>query len=132
MAKAKKTPSDKAQTTRSTAARKPSASKAAKAEKQAGAQQPTMIDTSSAAQAAAAMIANRNKLQKPAAEAESGLVDQLKQEIRRPTAHALGGLAGGMNQQKRSNLPTQGNRQLGPIQKGGGFNRTGVPRRTSG
>lgn len=103
------------------------------------------IDTNLAAQAAANMVVHRDMLTgsaaspetdaaasnaPPAPRKESAGFQQLKQGLNKPSA--LGGLLGPAGGQKKSN------QNFGPgganfrNQTTGGFNRTGVPRRTSG
>ena len=113
------------------------------------------IDTGLAAQAAASMVVHRDRLgggsdttaaqpqaggaeaAKPAAQApakpqESTTFNKLKQGLNKPAGGALGGLFGPAGGQKKSNQPFGGGGPNFRNQTTGGFNRTGVPRRTGG
>ena len=99
-----------------------------------------MIDTSLAANAAAAMIAGKvganagKKPQPQQQKKESAGFKQLKAGLNKPAAGALGGAFGVPGQQKK-NVTQQhgGNRQVGHNQTfGADVTRTGVPRRTPG
>jgi hypothetical protein len=96
------------------------------------------IDTSVAANVAAAMIAGKvapsssaNASSVP--KKESAAFKQLKAGLNKPSAGALGGVFGNVNQQKKSHLPHGGGKQVGHNQTfGSDAARTGVPRRTPG
>ena len=102
-----------------------------------------MIDTSLAANAAAAMIANKaagtsggagGQPQQPQQKKESATFKQMKAGLNKPAAGALGGAFGIGGQQKKNITQTHGGgRQVGHNQTfGSDVNRTGVPRRTPG
>ena len=130
--------------------------KADKAAPAAAAPQAPLIDTGLAAQAAAAMVANRfaaglgaaqqpgdapaDPQQQPAAAArpESSTFKNLKDSLNKPAGGGtLGGILGTGGGQRKFNQGFGGPKQSGP---GGGrnqtfgadVNRTGVPRRTGG
>ena len=156
MAKAKKTEKahkdDKpskakpAATTKKSAAAAPAAAKgkapAAKKSAASGPPSTPMIDTNLAASAAAAMILNRAVTggaapvasgQPPAAKKESATFKNLKDSLNKPAGSALGGILSSGDQQKKSNLPFGGGKQVGRNQTfGADVNRAGVPRRTGG
>jgi hypothetical protein len=125
-------------------AKKPAAA-AAKGKSSGGASQTPLIDTNLAASAAAAMILNRavtgggsgQPAQTPSAaqgeKKESSAFKSLKDSLNKPTGAGLGGILGGTSQQKKSNLPFGGGKQVGRNQTfGADVNRAGVPRRTGG
>jgi hypothetical protein len=130
-------------TTKTAAASKPAAAKTTAKKKQPSAPaQPTgapMIDTNLAAQNAAAMLINRDTLESaatpPAAEdekpKESSTFKNLKEQLARPKPSGLGGLLGPVGGEKKSSGHFF-NQQKGHNQTYGGFNKTGVPRRTNG
>jgi len=97
-----------------------------------------LIDTSAAANAAAAMIAGKvapspSGNQSAGPKKESAAFKQLKAGLNKPSAGALGGVFGNVNQQKKSHLPHGGGKQIGHNQTfGSDAARTGVPRRTPG
>ena len=135
MAKAKKSESESAaksaEASRGKAVRKPPARKAAKPTARAGT---PLIDTSLAAQAAAKMVAHRNRLNSPPGEKrESSAFKQLKQNLTNPIPHGPGGLLQNPPPQRKGNLPLGGRNQVGHNQTfGPDVTRTGVPRRTGG
>ena len=95
------------------------------------------IDTSVAANVAAAMIAGKvapsSANASSAPKKESAAFKQLKAGLNKPSAGALGGVFGNVNQQKKSHLPHGGGKQVGHNQTfGSDAARTGVPRRTPG
>ena len=98
------------------------------------------IDTSLAAENAAAMIANRagsvgNATAPSSAlpRQESAQFKKMKQDLNKPTLGSIGGVLNAPGSQKKSNLPFGGPKQLGRNQTfGADVNRTGVPRRTGG
>lgn len=96
-----------------------------------------LIDTSAAANAAAAMVGGKiapSSGNQPAGQKkESAAFKQLKAGLNKPSAGALGGVFGNVNQQKKSHLPHGGGKQVGHNQTfGSDAARTGVPRRTPG
>jgi hypothetical protein len=95
------------------------------------------INTSLAANTAAALIANKAAKGTGGANApakkESAAFKQLKAGLNKPAAGAMGGAFGIAGQQKKSNLPHHGGKQIGHNQTfGADVNRAGVPRRTPG
>ena len=95
------------------------------------------IDTSLAANTAAALIASKAAKSSggtaPAAKKESAAFKQLKAGLNKPAAGAMGGAFGIIGQGKKSHLPHGGGKQVGHNQTfGADVNRTGVPRRTPG
>lgn len=137
MAKAKKSkseePSTESETPASKGAKKPAAKKAA-AKSPARPGMP-MIDTSLAAQSAARMVANRDRLQNSTAGAgsESSAFKQLKESVNKPAAHGPANFLQSTAPAKKSNQPFAGFNQVGKNQTfGADVNRTGVPRRTGG
>ena len=100
------------------------------------------IDTNLAASAAAAMVLNRATggtgsggaaSGQPAAKKESAGFKNLKDSLAKPASQGLGGILGTGGQQKKSNLPFGGGKQVGRNQTfGADVNRAGVPRRTGG
>ena len=94
------------------------------------------IDTNLAANAAAAMVANKVAQPAPASAApkkESAAFKQLKAGLNKPSAGALGGAFAAPSQKKKSNLPFGGGKQVGRNQTfGADVTRSGVPRRTAG
>ena len=102
----------------------------------AGGGAPT-IDTAVAANAAAALVGHKFSSASSAAPAgakkESGTFKQLKAGLNKPSAGAMGGAFAIPSQQKKSNLPFAGGKQVGHNQTfGADATRTGVPRRTPG
>ena len=98
-----------------------------------------LIDTSLAANAAAAMIAGKvstpsGSKSQPQQKKESAAFKQLKAGLNKPSAGALGGAFGVPGQQKKNVTQTHGgSRQVGHNQTfGADVTRTGVPRRTPG
>jgi hypothetical protein len=94
-----------------------------------------LIDTGLAAQAAANMVVNRDRLTSmPAGEKkESGSFKQLKESLLKPTVQGPGGLLTPQVQHKKINTGFGGRNQVGHNQTfGADVNRSGVPRRTSG
>lgn len=128
---ATKSPAGKAPVAKKEPAKRP----AAAAKKPAPAASP-LIDTSMAANAAAAMIAGKVQLPSGgtgAARKESAAFKQLKAGLNKPAAGALGGAFTPQGQQKKSIVPLGGPRQVGHNQTfGADVNRAGVPRRTPG
>jgi hypothetical protein len=116
--------------------------KPAAAAPKASAAQPAQaprIDTSLAANAAAAMVGNKAPLpagsssSAPKAKKESAAFKQLKAGLNKPSAGALGGAFGAGGQSKKSHQPFGGGKQTGHSQTfGADVNRSGVPRRTPG
>jgi hypothetical protein len=112
-------------------AKKPAAKKAAPAPAQAGVPQ---IDTNLAAQSAAAMLRNRDMLasqSQQGGKTESSAFKNLKEQIAKPKSAALANLMGTPGEQKKGTSHFM-NQQRGHNQTQGGFNKTGVPRRTNG
>lgn len=143
MAKKKsETAAEKAPAAKAPAAKKEPAKRSAAAPQKPASVGAPMIDTSLAANAAAAMIGG--KVQSPASSAgaaaagsgakkESAAFKQLKAGLNKPSAGALGGAFTPQGQQKKSIVPLGGPRQVGHNQTfGADVNRTGVPRRTPG
>jgi hypothetical protein len=100
-----------------------------------------VIDTSLVAQTAAAMLLNRDKAtpaadEQPAAPAKphSSTIKNIKEQLAKPKPAALSHLLGGAGGPKKSGGGGFNflNRQKGHNQTYGGFNKTGVPRRTNG
>ena len=98
-----------------------------------------LIDTNLAALAAANRVVHRNLLGEGAGDAsaapgapkaESASFKQLKQGFSKPAA--LNNLFGAGGIEKKSNAPFTGNNSKFHTQTQGGFNKTGVPRRTGG
>ena len=96
-----------------------------------------LIDTSLAANAAAAMIGN--KAPAPAVgnssgqKKESAAFKQLKAGLNKPSAGAMGGAFGAVGQSKKSHQAFGGGKQTGHSQTfGADVSRSGVPRRTPG
>lgn len=157
MAKSKKQPATEAPTAQPTDEAKPAAKKAAaKADAPAAAkpakkaakaaakkQQPAaggspIVDTGLAAATAARMLAHRAATGAPAASAEtsagreSSSFQKLKNNLTNPAA-GLSNILGGETGQKKSHNAFGPNQQVNRGQNsGGGANRLGVPRRTSG
>ena len=138
MAKSKKQPSAEASEKKSAAPAKAAAKKPAAAKKSAkptgGATDMPSIDTNLAAQSAASMVANRDKLPTAGGEkAESASFKQFKQNLNKPAAHGPASFLQNSAPQKKSNLPFGARKQVGHNQTfGADVNRTGVPRRTGG
>jgi hypothetical protein len=138
------------------AAKKPAAAAKGKSSPAGGAKKPAatrsttqapLIDTNLAASAAAAMILNRavtgaagTTQPAPAPTApqgetkkESVAFKNMKDSLSKPAGSGLGGILGNTGQQKKSNLPFGGGKQVGRNQTfGADVNRAGVPRRTGG
>jgi hypothetical protein len=133
MAKKVEKPARKPPTTQAAAE---DTSKKAESKPRTGAAAPAgapVIDTSLAANAAAAMVANKVSGGTAAPKKESAAFKQLKAGLNKPSAGAMGGAFGIAGQQKKSNLPHHGGKQVGHNQTfGADVNRTGVPRRTPG
>lgn len=95
-----------------------------------------LIDTSLAAQAAAKMVANRDRLaQSEAGEKREGgsLIKQLKQSLEKPKVQGPGGILSNVQGTQKHNTPFGGRKQIGHNQTfGPDANRFGVPRRTGG
>ena len=94
-----------------------------------------LIDTTRAANTAAAMVAGKvAPLPSSAApKKESAAFKQLKAGLNKPSPSALGGAFAVPNQKKKSNLPFGGGKQVGHNQTfGADVTRSGVPRRTAG
>ena len=94
-----------------------------------------LIDTSLAANAAAAMVGGKISLPsgQGGAKKESAAFKQLKAGLNKPSAGALGGVFSNPAQQKKSHQPFGGGKQVGHNQTfGADATRTGVPRRTPG
>jgi hypothetical protein len=129
MAKAKKQP--EAQKTSAA----PAAKKAAKSAPKVSAPAP-QIDTALAAQSAASMVANRDRLGGGSGSGdrqESSSFKQLKANLNKPALHGPASFLTSTAPQKKSNLPFTGRKQVGHNQTfGADVNRTGVPRRTGG
>jgi hypothetical protein len=142
MAKKAENPARKPPTAKSeTTAAAPAPAK--KASAPAGGAKPTApaIDTSLAANTAAALIGNKRAKgsgssaggANATAKKESAAFKQLKAGLNKPAAGAMGGAFGVAGQQKKSNLPHHGGKQIGHNQTfGADVNRAGVPRRTPG
>ncbi len=135
MAKAKKTETTTAAAKSETAPKK----KTAKS-KPAAASQAPMINTSLAAESAAKMVGAgfASAAGAPSAtgeQKESASFKHLKDSINKPSSNVMSNLldkTGGLNQ-KKSNLPFTGGKQVGRNQTfGADVNRSGVPRRTGG
>ncbi|MEA2710761.1 MAG: hypothetical protein QOF78_3362 [Phycisphaerales bacterium] len=117
-------------------AKKPAAPAAAKSAAPAGST--PRIDTSLAANAAAAMIGNKatggggkSQPQKK----ESSAFKQMKAGLNKPSAGALGGAFGvGATQKKKTTQNYGGGKQIGQHNQtfGADVNRAGMPRRTPG
>jgi hypothetical protein len=124
--------STKASTSKEAGAKKPATEKKATRPAKPATVGMPMIDTSLAAQAAAAMLLNRRAA---ASEAKGSLIDQIKSDLNKPASAAV---SGALNQsapegsKKPSNIPF-GKKQVGHNQTyGGDLTRSGVPRRTAG
>lgn len=95
------------------------------------------IDTSLAAAAAAAVVGSGG-IRQPgsstlSAQKESNSFRQLKESLNKPSSGTLGGILQTPQNQKKSNLPFGGGKQVGRNQTfGADINRAGVPRRTGG
>jgi hypothetical protein len=117
---------------------KQAAPKQAEAKKSGGAAKPAqapLIDTSLAANAAAALVGNKAPLAGGSGgkKKESAAFKQLKAGLNKPSAGALGGAFGPAGQSKKSHQPFGGGKQTGHSQTfGADVNRSGVPRRTPG
>lgn len=95
------------------------------------------IDTSLAAAAAAAVVGSGGIRQPGSsnlpAQKESNSFRQLKESLNKPASGTLGGILQTPQNQKKSNLPYGGGKQVGRNQTfGADINRAGVPRRTGG
>ena len=123
---AKKTPASKAPAAKTSAAAKPSGGGAPASS--------PLIDTSLAANAAAALVGNKLSLNTPAsAKQESAAFKNLKQKLAKPSAQGLSNILDTTNQNKKPNLPFGGGKQVAHNQTfGADVNRAGVPRRTPG
>jgi hypothetical protein len=130
---ARKAPTAKTESPAPAAAKKSAASSAAPANA-------PKVDTTLAANTAAALIANQaaksggsGSAAQQSPKKESAAFKQLKAGLNKPAAGAMGGAFGIAGQQKKSNLPHHGGKQVGRNQTfGADVNRTGVPRRTPG
>lgn len=95
-----------------------------------------LIDTSLAAQAAAKMVANRDRLAKSEPGDKRGggsLIKQLKEGLHKPTVQGPGGILSPVQGAQKRNTPFGGRNQVGHNQTfGPDANRFGVPRRTGG
>jgi hypothetical protein len=92
------------------------------------------IDTNLAAQSAASMLRNRDMLSdapQQAGKAETSTFKNLKEQIAKPKSAALANIMGTHGEQKKGASHFM-NQQRGHNQTQGGFNKTGVPRRTNG
>lgn len=92
------------------------------------------IDTNLAAQSAASMLRNRATLTAAANQgdkAETSTFKNLKEQIANPKSAALSNIMGTHGEQKKGASHFM-NQQRGHNQTQGGFNKTGVPRRTNG
>ena len=119
------------------AAKKPAAKKPAKGKAPAAPAGMPLIDTSLAAEAAAKMVAHRDKLLNTAPaegeKRESAAFKQLKQSVNKPAAQGPAGLLHSTAPNKNFNLPMGNRKQVGHNQTfGADVNRSGVPRRTGG
>ncbi|MEO6436877.1 MAG: hypothetical protein ABIP55_14110 [Tepidisphaeraceae bacterium] len=129
---ASKTPAAKSEAPKRTpppAAKKPAASGAAGDARR--------IDTSLAANTAAAMVGGKVQLASDSTggqpRKESAAFKQLKAGLNKPSAGALGGAFGPIGQKKKTITPLGGPKQVGHNQTfGADVNRSGVPRRTPG
>lgn len=116
------------------AARKPAAKKAAKpvAPRPAA----PLIDTSLAAEAAAKMVANRDRIgSSEIGEKREGssLIKQIKQSLNKPAPHGPGGILSNVQGGQKRNVRFGGRNQIGHNQTfGPDTSRSGVPRRTGG
>jgi hypothetical protein len=134
MAKSKKQPSAEASEKKpAPPAKKPTAAKKS-AKPAGGATGMPSIDTNLAAQSAANMVANRDKLPTTGGEkADSASFKQFKDSLNKPAAHGPASFLHNSAPQKKSNLPFGARKQVGHNQTfGADVNRTGVPRRTGG
>jgi hypothetical protein len=125
------TTSKKEPKTTKPAAKKAPAKKAAAPVAQSGVRQ---IDTNLAAQSAAAMLRNREMLggaSQQAGKTETSTFKNLKEQIAKPKSAALANIMGTGGEQKKG-VSHFMNQQRGHNQTQGGFNKTGVPRRTNG
>jgi hypothetical protein len=126
MAKKKSSDDTKSQPAKKEPAKKPSAARSGDA---------PQIDTTLAANTAAAMIASKaGSAQAPAGvKKESAAFKQFKAGLNKPSAGALGGVFGTPQQQKKTHQTFGGGKQIGHQQTHGtDATRTGVPRRTPG
>jgi hypothetical protein len=93
------------------------------------------IDTNLAAQSAATMLRNRGALSgasaSQGAKTETSTFKNLKDQIANPKSAALSNIMGTPGEQKKGGSHFM-NQQRGHNQTQGGFNKTGVPRRTNG
>lgn len=113
------------------APKKAPAKKAASAPAQTGMPQ---IDTNLAAQSAASMLRNRATLTAAANQGdkpETSAFKNFKDQIANPKSAALNSIMGTSGEQKKGASHFM-NQQRGHNQTQGGFNKTGVPRRTNG
>jgi hypothetical protein len=113
---------------------KSAASKPSKPAKAAATGDTPMIDTSLAAQAAAAMLVNRNRASGDT-EARSSIIQQLKADLNKSPSHAVSNVLNKSTPEgarKPSATPFD-QKQVGHNQtRGADLTRSGVPRRTSG
>jgi len=122
-------------TTTSKSEAKKSTPKSAGTTASTGPAQAPLIDTSLAANAAAALVGNKAPLAGGSGgkKKESAAFKQLKAGLNKPSAGALGGAFGPTGQSKKSHQPFGGGKQTGHSQTfGADVNRSGVPRRTPG
>lgn len=128
---ATKKPATEAKSAAKAPAKKPAAKKPSPAPAQAGMPQ---IDTNLAAQSAATMLRNRVSIggaTSQGAKAETSTFKNLKDQIANPKSAALSNIMGTPGEQKKGSSHFM-NQQKGHNQTQGGFNKTGVPRRTNG
>jgi hypothetical protein len=97
-----------------------------------------VIDTNLAAQNAAAALLHKDMApdadeeRQAGPKHESSTFKHLKEQLAHPKPAALSNLLGPVGKQKKSGGGFFGNQQKGHNQTFGGFNKTGVPRRTNG
>jgi hypothetical protein len=93
-----------------------------------------LIDTSLAAQTAAAMLVNRPAAPAGAAQPnkESSAFKNLKDQLAKPKPSGLSNLFGPTGDQKKAGGHFNLHQQKGHNQTFGGMNKAGVPRRTNG
>jgi hypothetical protein len=140
MAKAKKEKTESKPAANEPAAPKKAPARKAPAKAKAPAAPAGMptIDTSLAAQTAAKLVKNRDRLQAgkgagAGTQHESSSFKQLKDSVNKPSMHGPTSFLQNTAPQKKSNLPFGGLNQVGRNQTfGADVNRTGVPRRTGG
>jgi len=97
-----------------------------------------MVDTSFAAESAARMLAARMKLGnapatgQPAAQHESGLFKQMKDNLNKPAAGGISSAMGNTFGPNKTNLPNPDKGHVVRDQTTSNVNRVNVPRRTGG